>query len=178
MHEPLGASDLLDADGQLRVMGTDFRDLDLALLGYVARVMRRSFETRLGDYGLSSVQAIVLTYLHDHPGESFAQSEIADRNLLRKAAVGIAIDHLEGRGIATRSDDTSDRRVKLVRLTDKGIALGREVNRMMDQVNAGIRGAIEPAELRRFAETLLKIQDNLRAMQPPVAQLREPDPAK
>src|SRR5262245_8155454 len=83
----------------------------------VARLMRTVFERRVRAMGMTRAQWLVIARVHQRPGLS--QSEIADLLEIEKASAGRLIDRMEAKGWLERRDDSNDRRVNRLHLTDR-----------------------------------------------------------
>jgi MarR family transcriptional regulator for hemolysin len=80
-------------------------------------------------------------------GRELTQGELAELALLDKTTMVVTLDHLERAGLAQRTPSPTDRRVRIVRITDAGeeaLARGRGV---IDDLYAEVLGVL-PAEQR------------------------------
>ena len=75
----------------------------------------------IAEFELSPIQARTLFLLD--PGRSMTMSEAAQKTASEPSNLTGVVDKLEARGLAKRSLDATDRRVKLVTLTRGGVAL-------------------------------------------------------
>lgn len=78
------------------------------------------FMQRMGEAGLNvtPVQFAALCALHENPG--IDQATVAGLAAYDRATLGKVIDRLEARGLLERSISPTDRRAKVLHLTDKG----------------------------------------------------------
>ena len=124
----------------------------------IARQLTSVLDERLSPYGLTRAHWRAVLYIWRTPGISQTDlSEILD--LSRMGVTGL-IDRMESKGLVSRKDDETDRRVKRVYLTDSTvellpviIALGRET---IDDFFEGI----DEAELDLLTDLLLKVKRN------------------
>jgi DNA-binding MarR family transcriptional regulator len=82
------------------------------------------------EYGLSPMQLFALGALE--PGREVPMSSLAETLFCDASNVTGIVDRLEARGLIERRAASHDRRVKLLALTDEGVALRGEVTRRMD----------------------------------------------
>lgn len=136
------------------------------LITDVARLLRTEFDRRTGDAGMG------LT-----PGEARALAAVARAGVLRQSALaermGIEpmtlstyLDRLEDRGLVSRSVDPSDRRAKLVSITEDAYPVLAEITRVGDALRADIGGQLTGAQLEELRLMLRQIRSNLVAMRP------------
>jgi DNA-binding MarR family transcriptional regulator len=115
---------------------TDFAVLVVAATHYVARRLDAAVAAA-GIEGMRTPYGFVIRALHDSP---LTLTALAERLRVTKQAAIKVVDEMETRGFLTRHPDPDDRRVKLLRLTDKG----RTVRRAALSASHGIE-----RELRR-----------------------------
>lgn len=91
------------------------------LLGDVTRLMRKGFDRRVRDLGLTRPQWRVLVYVLENQGLS--QSELARRLELERAPLGQLVRALEGLRLVSRHRSTSDQREWIVVAGDNAPAV-------------------------------------------------------
>ncbi|MPY91625.1 MAG: MarR family transcriptional regulator [Acidimicrobiia bacterium] len=125
--------------------------LDALLLLLVDR-MSGVIRERVEACGLSMPQAVALRYLEQPcPMRNLARAMRCDASNL----TGIA-DRLEERGLAVRRLDPDDRRVKLLVLTESGLAMRAAIHRRISSDIAGLE-RLGPAERELLAELLWRV---------------------
>lgn len=91
---------------------------NLALLIHDAhRLLRREFEARAAEYGLSSSQWRLLFRLSKEEGAT--QAKLAEFLEIEPISVSRLLDRMEQAGWIERRQDPTDRRVRLIHPTDK-----------------------------------------------------------
>lgn len=136
------------------------------LISDVARLLRSEFDRRTSDAGLG------LT-----PGEARALSAVARAGLVRQSALaermGIEamtlstyLDRLEGNGLVTRIADPSDRRAKLVSITEEARAVMEEIARVADSIRGDMAGDYSAEDVEEVRRMLRVFRTNLVAMRP------------
>lgn len=123
-----------------------------------AKAVRRAFDAGMADLGLNMSEGGVLANLNAHGG--LTQSELAARLHIGRASSGALVEELERRGLVTRRDDPSDRRVWHVELTDAGAELARRFEIRHAQVRAALRRSMSPAEAKEFGRLLGDLADS------------------
>jgi MarR family transcriptional regulator for hemolysin len=111
--------------------------------------------------GLNQTQGYILVYLNSTTVQ-WNQTQLSERLGIRKAAVGLAIDVLEARGMVIRSLPQQDRRSKIVALTSAGRALAIEAGDVVTEIGDAVRKGLTADERRAAASALLTMQANLR----------------
>ena len=140
----------------------DREDLDRNfgfLVHDVARLMRKVFDRRGRELGLTRSQWWVLTMLYAKEGVT--QSELADFMELEKPTLGRLLDRLEEKQWVERRTDALDRRVNRLYLTDRVQEIMRSLRRTAAEVRRDALGDLSDDERDRFVDTLLKIKANL-----------------
>ena len=89
--------------------------------------------------------------------EGTRQAEIVEQMGLSKQAVQQLIADLESSGILRRDPDPNDRRSKIVRFTEKGLAAQRDSQTAKRKVEAEFKAELGVEEFDRLVEALRKI---------------------
>jgi MarR family transcriptional regulator for hemolysin len=87
-------------------------------------------------------------------GEPMSQRALADLVGVEGPSMVSMLDRLEREGLVTRAPSPTDRRVKLVHLTDAGTTLYQQVREQADAVRAALLGDIAPDKLAAATELL------------------------
>ncbi|WP_415184262.1 MarR family winged helix-turn-helix transcriptional regulator [Phaeovulum sp.] len=133
------------------------------LLHDAARLIRRRFEARAADLGLTSAQWRAL--VHILRAGNASQARLAERLEIEPISVSRLVDRMVEGGWVTRKADPSDRRARIVVPTSKSLKTYEEARSVADVVYAQALTGL-PAETR---ETLM------RALRAIVCNLSEPD---
>ncbi|MBI5971097.1 MAG: MarR family transcriptional regulator [Deltaproteobacteria bacterium] len=131
------------------------------LLNRAAFAMRRAFEKRLAKHGLTAPQWAILARLWEEDGQS---PSVVGRSLHfdRPTITGI-VDRLEQKGLIRKARDSRDRRVIRTYLTDKGMALKKQLQPLAQGVNRIASMGISDADVARMKDCLRNIWRNLKA---------------
>jgi MarR family transcriptional regulator for hemolysin len=87
-------------------------------------------------------------------GEPMSQRALADLVGVEGPSMVSMLDRLEREGLVTRAPSPTDRRVKLVHLTDAGTTLYKQVKEQASAVRLALLGDIDPARLKAATELL------------------------
>jgi DNA-binding MarR family transcriptional regulator len=104
------------------MMSSDRRGIG-QLLVQMTRLFRKDLFARLSDQaGLAGIRPSHLHVFANMVGGGRRLTELADAASMSLSSMQELVDDLERRGIVERRPDPSDRRAKLIVLTDKGLA--------------------------------------------------------
>lgn len=149
----------------VRTAATDDRDvIEDIIAGFRSgmRELRCVASERMLRQGVSMTQHHVLMMLDRH-GE-MPMSRLADMlDVSVSNATGI-VDRLEGRGVIERVRAADDRRVVLVRITDRGRDLLGEAEVVRDDILQTILGRLDEAQLDRVARAMEDLRGAVTAM--------------
>lgn len=125
-----------------------------------SRLFKNDF---LRELGLVSRQAEILLAVRRHPGSS--QDDIADELLINKSGVTRHLMAMEEKGLVTRIQSPTDRRVTLVYLTDKAqemVPSIMEVNRKWsDFITEGLTEQEQQLLLRVLEGVSRRVHENM-----------------
>jgi len=98
------------------------------LISATARLMRSAFEREIesAEIGVTAAEARVLAHMSVCP--AMRQNHLADRLGLAAMSVTGFLDRLETAGLVRRSTDPSDRRAKIVTLTEAALPILDEIH--------------------------------------------------
>jgi DNA-binding MarR family transcriptional regulator len=121
-------------------------------LSRVASVLHVGFSKCLEDFDIAPEQFGTLRIISEDG--QITQSEIADILAKGKPTVSRALDALEKKGLIVRESDRDDRRIKPIRLTDKGQEVLDRVVPKAKQFNDAIKARLSPGEIETFFRVL------------------------
>ena len=131
------------------------------LLSDSGRLLRKTFDERVRDLGLTAVQARLMLSLVKFPDNN--QVFYAERIEVEPITLTRIVDRMEEAGWVERVADPNDRRARLLRLTDKSREIVEPlrviVNALVDDMAEGLTSQ----EQNLLAELLRKISANLSA---------------
>jgi DNA-binding MarR family transcriptional regulator len=129
-----------------------------AMISFTYRSVQKYFAKELASYNIGWGHFAVLMSLYDEEGrsqDSLAQSRGFDKTMITKS-----ITKLEKEGLAFRTTDLHDKRVKRLYLTPKGRALEQEMKRIGYTVNRLLLAGLDDREAPAVLEGVRKIALN------------------
>lgn len=129
------------------------------LLHDASRALRKRFESRTVELGLSSAQWRLLLLVCREP--STPQTRFADALDIEPISVSRLIDRMVAGGWLSRQDDPGDRRVKLVVPTEMALSAYTDIKAIADDVYAEALAGLTDAEAQTLIAGLKTIIANL-----------------
>jgi DNA-binding MarR family transcriptional regulator len=129
------------------------------LMHDVSRLRRIVFDEFMKPLGATRSQWWVLANLSRHDG--MIQSDLANVLDLGKAALGGLVDRLESAGFIERRPDGTDRRVKRVYLSQKGIHVVKEMRIRSHEMSERVLDGLSSEQRQALAEMLTTVKQNL-----------------
>jgi MarR family transcriptional regulator, transcriptional regulator for hemolysin len=121
------------------------------LLSRASHNLTTEMTAALEDVGISPrAHAVLTTAL---TGEH-TQIEIARLVGLDKTTMVVTVDELEAAGLAERRPSSTDRRARVIAVTDAGKRSVKAADKVLDRVRDDVLSALEPGERRVFLESL------------------------
>jgi MarR family transcriptional regulator for hemolysin len=130
-----------------------------ALLVEVARLLRRNFNRRAQDRGLTQTQWQALAYLSRDQGMN--QACLADLLEVQPITAGRLIDRLEAAGWVQRRPDPADRRVQRLYLTQKAEPLLDDMRALAAATREEAMAGLSDRERRELIRALQALKGNL-----------------
>lgn len=123
--------------------------------------LRALFQARLREHevNISSELLEVLSQLWQRDGRN--QQELADRVMKDKSSMTYLIDNLVKRDLVKRVEDETDKRNKLIFLTEEGLALRQRLMPWVEDIYVQASEGIKASELERALQMIKKMNDNL-----------------
>jgi DNA-binding MarR family transcriptional regulator len=133
------------------------------LVGDLSRLIRAEIDRRIAAAGLGLTAAESRTLVHVARAGELRQNVLAERIGVEAMTVSGALDRLEARGLVSRQMDPSDRRAKLVSVTDAADAVLAEMAQIAAEVRKLAAGPLDGGEWTALLETLKRVRANLLA---------------
>lgn len=130
-----------------------------AILADVARLVRRAFDARARDIGVTRPQWRVLVTLRRNEGIN--QGGLADLLEVEPITVCRMVDRLQEGGLVERRPDPLDRRSWRLHLTARAEAVLESLRPLADDVFADALAGVSQAESDALVGTLDRIRQNL-----------------
>jgi MarR family transcriptional regulator for hemolysin len=117
-----------------------------AALHASARSWRIALDARLKDLGVGQSGWLTIAMIAKSTTD-LSQRALADLLGVEGPSVVAMLDRLEQAGLVLRAPSPTDRRVKLVHLTDSGLELFAKVRKEADAFRATVLAEVDPAAL-------------------------------
>ncbi|MFE1437395.1 MarR family winged helix-turn-helix transcriptional regulator [Streptomyces sp. NPDC058739] len=114
------------------------------LLDHTSHVLRTRMSARLGEIGLTPRMHCVLVHALE---QERTQAQLAEIGDMDKTTMVVTVDALEKAGLAERRPSSSDRRARIIAVTEEGAKVARESQRIVDDVHQQALGSL-PADER------------------------------
>ncbi|WP_327305727.1 MarR family transcriptional regulator [Streptomyces sp. NBC_01298] len=121
------------------------------LLDHTSHVLRTRMAAALDQVGLTARMHCVLVHAL---GEERTQIQLAEIGGMDKTTMVVTVDALEKAGLAERRPSRTDRRARVITVTEKGAALAKESSRIVDQVHADALGSLTDADREAVVRVL------------------------
>ncbi|MFE9562584.1 MarR family winged helix-turn-helix transcriptional regulator [Streptomyces sp. NPDC006487] len=113
------------------------------LLDHTSHVLRTRMAVALDRIGLTARMHCVLVHAL---GEERTQIQLAEIGGMDKTTMVVTVDALEKAGLAERRQSGTDRRARVIVVTEKGAALAQESSRIVDEVHAEALASLSDAD--------------------------------
>jgi DNA-binding MarR family transcriptional regulator len=134
------------------------------LVADISRLIRAEFDRRIAEAGISVTAGEARTLVHAARAGEVRQTVLAERMGVEPMTLSGYLDRLEERGFVARKPDPSDRRAKLVSLTDASADVLAEIRAKTASIREDVSRNIEAVEWSRLLDTLKKVRANLAGL--------------
>lgn len=141
------------------------RLLGVRLVG-LGRRWRKTLDTRLAAEGLSDAVWTPLVHLHRR-GDGLSQTDLAAAVGLDGSSLVRLLDALVAQGLIERQPHTSDRRVKLVHLTDAGRRTAAGIRKRLAAIEDELLADLDDATAQALLQAFDHIEARIAAAQQP-----------
>jgi len=124
------------------------------LLSHTSHVLNTRLTAALAEIGMTVRGHCVL--MHALPGE-LTQIELAKLSDLDKTTMVVTLDELEAAGLAERRPAATDRRARIVVVTDEGRKVAAAGEQIVDRVHGEVLAALPAADRDVFASALVRL---------------------
>lgn len=129
------------------------------LLHDISRLLRKRFDRRARDLGLTKSQWIVMAHLARHEG--IRQSGLADILEIEPITLARHLDRLGEAGWIERRADPADRRAWQLYLTSRARPLLEELGALVDETMEEALNGLKRPDRKRLHHDLMAIRSNL-----------------
>ena len=129
------------------------------LLGHCAHLSKERLRGRMARYDMTPTQTHVLLYLAEN-GPT-AQSALAEDMKVKAPTANGIIDRMAEKDLLARTVDGKDARRRLIRLTEKGEGLAKELKTQFGRTEEEILRGFDETEQALLRSFLMRIIGNL-----------------
>lgn len=133
-------------------------------IGETAHALRRAFDRRAAEFGITRAQWRVLARLDLQPGQR--QVDLAERMDIEPITLCRIVDKLEEANLVERRRDPRDRRAWQLYLSDSAASLVTKLHVLADSFSVEIFGSLDPQDVERTRTLLAKIRTNISGLAP------------
>ena len=126
------------------------------------RLLAEKIQGRLGRYDVGAPQVVVLLALCS--GDDMEPAQIADQVLIPRQTTTSILDKLEQGGLVVRTDHPTDRRRKVIRLTQAGFEMASSVWHDLDAYETQIKEVFTKREIELYKRLNLKLAARLEEL--------------
>lgn len=124
-----------------------------------AKSLAECFEKRLNYYNITRTQWIALYYVNIN--KMITQKQLADKMSLKEPTVVRLLDKLEALGWITRISSEDDKRIKILKLTESGKKIEKEMLDVAVKFRNDVICDIPPEDLDIYNSVLRKMLNNI-----------------
>ena len=136
----------------------------MALLRFPYQVALDSvFERLRAEYPDLHAAHLIIFQVIDHPPAGSRLTELAERAQTTKQAMGQLVDALEQSGYVERIPDSTDRRAKQIRLTERGWAVHERGSEIVAELQTAWANVLGPGKLAQLLVLLDELRTHLAA---------------
>jgi DNA-binding MarR family transcriptional regulator len=125
-------------------------------LTHAGHVLETQLSAALAEVGLTLRMQCVLRHALE---AERTQIQIAELAYLDKTTMVVTVDALEKAGYAERKPSATDRRARIIAVTEAGARIAQEGQRIVDRVHADALEALAAAQRKPFVEALAELVD-------------------
>jgi len=139
------------------------------LVGDISRLIRAEMERRMGAANLPITLGEGRTLMNVAREGAMRQNVLAERMGLEAMTLSGYLDRLEARGLVVRETDPTDRRAKLVDLTDRAADVLAELRSISGAIHEDLAKTMTVSAWNDLNATLKRLRVELASMKPGAA---------
>ncbi|MFG2329742.1 MarR family winged helix-turn-helix transcriptional regulator [Streptomyces sp. NPDC048604] len=121
------------------------------LLDHTSHVLRTQMAARLGEIGLTPRMHCVLVHALE---EERTQAQLAELGDMDKTTMVVTVDALEKAGLAERRPSSTDRRARIIAVTEAGAKAAEQSQKIVDAVHRSALGSLPEEERTALVRAL------------------------
>jgi MarR family transcriptional regulator for hemolysin len=136
-------------------------DVDLAmLLNQASYALATKMTQELAEVGISPREWCVLSKAR---AGDMTQNRVAELAALDRTTMVVTVDALERAGLAERRPSSTDRRARIIAVTDAGERVVAQADAIVARIYGELLGELPPAEREAFVSGLVRLVDGTLA---------------
>ena len=130
---------------------------------YTASRLRKKAGEFFRPFTLTDVQFNLMMLLQHQSGpvEGLSQAQLSDMMLVNRANITSLVDRMEKSGLVERTPAPSDRRLNIIKLTDRGKKLLDKTETLYIEEVERIMAALKEPEQKKLIAMLEKVRSNI-----------------
>ncbi|RMI38286.1 MarR family winged helix-turn-helix transcriptional regulator [Streptomyces triticirhizae] len=124
------------------------------LLDHTSHVLRTRMAAALAELGLTARMHCVLVHALEEERTQIQLAEIGDMD---KTTMVVTVDALEEAELAERRPSSTDRRARIIAVTEKGAELARQSQRVVDRVHREALAELGDSEAKALVSLLTRL---------------------
>jgi MarR family transcriptional regulator for hemolysin len=124
------------------------------LLGQASHALETELTAKLQALGVSPRAHCVLAHAR---GGELTQSQVAEQCALDKTTMVVTMDELERAGLAERRPSSTDRRARIIAVTEAGEAIVREADAIVAEIYGEVLAALPAGQRDAFVAGLSQL---------------------
>jgi len=138
------------------------KDGDIAFrIKLIDEAVKAAANAALQQYGLTLVQMRVIGFLGNREGHACPQKDLEEAFCVRHSTMIGLIKRLCAKGLVAAETHPEDRRKRIIRLTERGEAVCRELKGLLLDVRTRMLNGLTREEIDRLSELLGRVYANL-----------------
>ena len=134
------------------------------LIADVSRLMRSEFDRRIGEAGVGLTPGEARALSHAFRAGVVRQTTLAEQMGVEAMTLSAYLDRLEARGLVERRPDPTDRRAKLIHLTEEAPAVLEKIQAIGSSVRVDVATRISASEWEHLNSALRLARDSLNQL--------------
>ncbi|MFE6223660.1 MarR family winged helix-turn-helix transcriptional regulator [Streptomyces sp. NPDC057854] len=126
------------------------------LLDHTGHVLRTRMAAELAEIGLTARMHCVLVHALE---EERTQAQLAEIGDMDKTTMVVTVDALEKAGLAERQPSSTDRRARIIAVTEAGARVAEESTRIVDRVHAEALDSLPEDERKVLVRALGRLAE-------------------
>ncbi|MEV0177189.1 MarR family winged helix-turn-helix transcriptional regulator [Streptomyces sp. NPDC050803] len=127
------------------------------LLDHTSHVLRSKMSAALAEIGLTARMHCVLVHALE---EERTQAQLAEIGDMDKTTMVVTVDALEKAGLAERRPSSTDRRARIIAVTDEGARIAGQSQKIVDRVHRDALAALPEGDREALLRTLRNLVDD------------------